>query len=276
MNQITNNIYPNVAKMAMSQISDYAGQGKCSHVVISNGKIVQACSSNYGLLKNEDFFGAFEAKMREEHIQFKAIYRNRQDAQFAADYILDGELSVATKADTIQPKIRLINSYDGSSFTSGSVGFYRQICSNGLHALKYEIDFKVRHTEAGVVAAIPSIHDMIERYSKTEGVNLVRRFEVLAEAAMSHRDAREIVKSVVSKTNLFKFEKSDKNPDPSLNAQFVLDVISRETRTLKTVPNKWIVYNALNEWLNNDSRNQKTDAIRTATDAKIFEAVEAF
>lgn len=276
MKNITSNVYPNVAKLGLNEISDYSGVGKCSHVILSNGKIVQTCSNSYGLLKNENFFLPFEEKMREEHIEFKAVYKNVDDCQFTADYILDGELSVATKQDTIQPKIRLINSYDGSCKTMGFLGFYRQVCSNGLHALRYEVDFKLKHTEKKIAIALPSLRDMLNKYQATEGVKIVRRFQVLAEVAVSQDGINEFVKGIVEKTNLFKFDKSEKNSDPSLNAQFVLDVIAKEMNTFQTVPNRWIVYNALNEWLFNDKRNSKTEAMRTDIDAKLFEAVESF
>lgn len=193
MKNISSNIFPNVSKLSLSEISDYPGVGKCSHVVISNGKVVQSCSSNYGLLKNENFFTTFEEKMKEEHINFTATYRNVEDAQFVADYVLDGEI--------------------------------------------------------------------------------IRRFEVLAEVPVI--DMKEFVKGVCDRTKLFKFEKSDKNPDPSLNAQFILDKVAIESSKLQTVSNRWLVYNAFNEWLNNDERNKKTDSMRTEIDSKIFETVEA-
>lgn len=273
---INNQVYPNVAKLELSQISDYSGVGKCSHVILANGKVVQTCSNSYGLLKNEDFFKAFEAKMNEEHIEFKAVYKNVDDCQFTADYILDGELSVKTKADTIQPKIRLINSYDGSCKTMGFLGFYRQVCSNGLHALRYEVDFKLKHTETSISLAVPNLHEMLDKYQKTEGVKIVRRFQTLAEVPVPYHQVKAIVQAIATDTKLFKFEKSDKNSDPSLNAQFVLDVVAKEARTFQTVPNRWIVYNAFNEWLFNDQRNTKTEAMRTEIDSKLFAAVEAF
>ena len=275
MKTINTNVYPSVAKLGLNQISDYSGVGKCSHVILSNGKVVQTCSSTYGLLKNEAFFKPFEEKMNSEGIAFKAIYKNVEDCQFTADYILEGELSVKTKADTIQPKIRLINSYDGSCKTMGFLGFYRQVCSNGLHALRYEVDFKLKHTEGNIALALPSLRDMLDKYQATEGVKIVRRFQVLAEVAVPARDLQDFVKGVINSAGLFKFEKSDKNTDPSLNAQFVLDVIAKESRNLQTVPNRWIVYNALNEWLFNDQRNSKTEAMRTETDAKLFALVES-
>jgi len=273
---ITTNIYPKVAMMKLSDISDYSGSSKCSHVIISNGKVVHSCSHNYGLLKNEDFFGAFEEKMREEHIDFKAVYKSVNDSHFAADYILDGEMKVKTSKDILKPKIRLINSYDGSAPKLGFLGFYRMVCKNGLHAIKYEVDFRIKATNGSISRAMPSINQMVEKYKKTEGIKLISRFTVLAEQAVKQNDLVEIVKNIADTTKMFKFEKSETNISPSKNAQFVLDKIAAEAEQLKTVPNKWLVYNAFNEWLNNDERNKKYEHARVDLDTKLFAAVEAY
>lgn len=270
--QITTNIYPSVAKMEMSAISDYPGVNKCSHVIISNGKIVQSCSGGYGLIKNEDFFGAFEQKLKEEHIKFTATYRNVNDSQFAADYIFDGEMKVATSKDIVQPKARLINTYDGTGRTAGFLGDYRQVCTNGLHAFQFNIAFNIRHTSKAMELTMPNLTEMLETYKKKDGVNIYRRYEVLAEQKVT--DLNDYVKAIANGLELFKFEKSEKNESPSINADYVIDVTKRESAILNVTPNKWIVYNAFNNWLNNDERNGKTDSQRVAIDSKLFEYIE--
>jgi len=278
---ITDNVYPTVAKMKLSDISDYPGNSKCSHVIISNGVVVNSVSGTYGLLKNEDFFKVVEDKLKEEHINFEAKYKAINNSHFAVDYILDGEVEIkgnnarVAGGDKIQPKIRLINSYDGSSPTLGFLGFYRKVCENGLHALKYEVDFRFKHREGNLKKAMPSLHQMIEKYKETEGIKLISRFEVLAEQQVKTTDLEAVVKNIADSTKLFKFEKSDENISPSKNAQFVLDKIAFEADHFKTVPNKWLVYNAFNEWLNNDERNSKLENHRVDLDAKLFATVES-
>jgi hypothetical protein len=272
--EVTSNIYPAVAMLPMSSICDYPGASKCSHAVISNGKIVHACSKGYGLLKNEDFFGAFEQELRDEHINYEAVYRNVKDSQFVADYVLDGRMAIGTSKDLIQPKIRLINTYDGSGLSSGYLGHWRKVCKNGLHAMVYELDFKLRHTSKQVELAIPNVRQMLERYQQAEGIMITRRFETLAERALTLDDLQGFVHEVVDQTELFTWATSEKNPAPGKNAQTVLDTIKREAQLLDVVPNRWLVYNGLNEWLNNDQRNAKSDSVRTQLDSKIFAAVE--
>lgn len=273
MRTISKNIFPSSAKLKMSQISDYEGFGKCSHVILSNGKIVQSCSENYGHLLNENFFKSFEEKMRSEGINFTPDYRNVNDSYFVADYTLEGEITIATKKDIIQPKIRLINSYDGSCKTQGYLGYFRKVCENGLHAFKYDIELNLKHTEGNIKLVLPSINTMLEKYQATEGINIIKRFEVLAESPVVN--IRDFVIDVTIKSGIFKFEKSDKNPEPSINSEFVLNTIARESNLLNFAPNKWLVYNAFNEWLYNENRNQKHDTIRRELDINVFETIEA-
>jgi hypothetical protein len=72
---------------------------------------------------------------------------------------------------------------------------------------------------------------------------------------------------------IFKYEASDKNPEPSANARFIFDVVERETRMLNTQPNQWIVYNAFNELIH--GKLKKTFDQQRTLDEKLFEAVYA-
>ena len=104
-----------------------------------------------------------------------------------------------------------------------------------------------------------------------EFYSLKNKFDVLAEARVTN--VEKYVQDINKKLGLFKYEASDKNPAPSLNARFVLDVVSRETKVLDTKPNKWIVYNAFNELLH--SKLQKTFDQQKQVDEKLFDLILA-
>jgi hypothetical protein len=81
------------------------------------------------------------------------------------------------------------------------------------------------------------------------------------------------VQDINKKLSLIKYEASDKNPAPSLNARFILDVVNRETKMLNTKPNKWIVYNAFNELLH--GKLQKTFDQQKQIDERLFDVILA-
>jgi DNA-binding Xre family transcriptional regulator len=264
-----------------SKICDYPAASHISNTILSNGKIVNMVSADYGFISNQDFFGKFEQKLREERIQFEAKYTNYDDARFTADYILDGELFIKPEhkgkygiVDSIKPKLRLTNSYDGKVPLAGYFGFFRQICSNGLHAQVNDLAFQKRRTRSNIEIIFPTMSEMIEQYKKNDQVKIFRKYEVLAEKTIKKSELENIVKHFITSENLFKFEKSDKNPEPSIQSQFVLDTIAKECDTLHVKPNAWIVYNSINEWIYSDERNKKDDGMRRNLDLKVFNKFE--
>jgi hypothetical protein len=93
--------------------------------------------------------------------------------------------------------------------------------------------------------------------------------EFLSGAIVS--DVQKFVKDVCKETAIFKYEKSDKNPEPSLNAEIVADTILAESRYLNTSPNMWLGYNAFNEILH--TKFAKSFDVQKTLDGKIFDTI---
>jgi archaellum component FlaC len=99
-----------------------------------------------------------------------------------------------------------------------------------------------------------------------EYYSIANNFEKMANTTIS--DVEAFVKQVSTELNLFKFEKSDKNAEPSLNAQMVIDTITKEARILDATPNLWLGYNAINELIH-DKLKKSFDQQHTL-DNKVF------
>jgi hypothetical protein len=238
-------------------------------VVISEGSIVNVVSNSYGHLPNEQFFVEVERKLIDADINYDIRSINRENRSFAVDYILNDEslhINIKNGMDKIKPMLRFTNSYDGSAKTSGHFGFFREVCSNGLHVAHSEIGFSVKHRGDIAEIVLPEISGLVRTFMNNEFYELQRKFEVLAETQVSN--IQDFVKSVCAKTALFQFEASEKNPDPSLNARLVMDIINRESSVLNTRPNLWLGYNAFNEVLHN--KLKKGFEAQKQTDSKIF------
>lgn len=240
--------------------------------IISNGALVNCVSLQYGHLPNQLFFGEIERQLKAANIKYVTRSINRDNRSFSVDYILFDEVNqieVKKQGDKILPMLRLTNSYDGSCKTSGHFGFYRQVCSNGLHTAKFEIGFSVKHRGAIVEIVMPEIGNLVNTFMNNEYYSVANNFEQLANKSIT--DVEAFVKAVATDLNLFKFEKSDKNAEPSLNAQLVIDTITKEARILGAEPNLWLGYNAFNELLH-DKLKKNFDQQHTL-DAKIFEHI---
>jgi hypothetical protein len=266
------NVFVDNKIVSFETLTGIPGRKGLENVVISNGKVVNAVSEKYGHLPNESFFLQVEEKLINADINYVMRSINRNDCSFAVDYILkDDRYNVCVKNsnDTIMPMLRFTNSYDGTSKTSGHFGFFRKVCENGLHVSQSDIAFKVKHRGNIAEIVLPEIDVLIEKFLDNEFYTLQRKFETLAENQIS--DVAAFVKKVCEDTKIFKFEASDTNPLPSLNAITVIDNIRNESEILGEAPNFWLGYNAMQEILH--TKFKKTFDIQHSMDTKIFESV---
>ena len=242
------------------------------NAVVSNGKIVNIVSNSYGHLPNEIFFKEVENKLKDAGVKYAIRSINREDRSFAVDYILNDEtfiVKVKNGTDVLRPMLRFVNSYDGSCKTTGHFGFYRQVCTNGLHVAHSSIGFSVKHRGAIVELVLPEIRTLVAKFMENEYYALSKKFEVLAERPITNLN--EFVKLTAEKFKLFKFESSETNPAPSLNARLVLDIITKEARQFESAPTLWNGYNAFNEVLH--GKLKKNFEQQKSLDGRIFESV---
>ena len=240
--------------VSVEEAFKYKARKGYEKAVISNDKIVNIVSDSYGHLPNIDFFGQMENKLLENDIQTLTRSFNKDDRSFKAEYILNDEKyhvdiksKGGKKTDIIKPAIYLINSYDGSCKTTGGFMLFREVCKNGLHVSKKEIGFAVKHTSGIVEIVLPELNTLISNFMSNEFYDIKKKFEVLAETPI--KDLKDYVKLICNETGIFKYEKSDKNPDPSKNANDVMDIILKESRYFNALPNMWHLYNGFNEKL---------------------------
>ena len=242
--------------------------------VICGDTLVNVVSKSYGHLPNEVFFLEAERKLIDADIYYKSRSINRDNRSFAVDYVLaDDRYKIEVKGDQdiLFPMLRFTNSYDGSNKTSGSFGMYRKVCDNGLCIAQTEIGFSVKHTGSIAEIVLPKLDELVTNFMDNEFFSLKKKFDILAEARVLN--VEKYIQDVNKKLSLIKYEASDKNPAPSLNARFILDVVQRETKVLNTKPNKWIVYNAFNELLHN--KLQKTFDQQKQIDERLFDVILA-
>lgn len=271
-NSRQDNVFVESSIISLSEITGMDTRKGLEQAVICEGQIVNVVSSSYGHLDNRKFYYEAESKLIDADIYYKQRSINKDNRSFAVDYVLaDDRYKVCIKGETdvLRPMLRFVNSYDGSCKTSGSFGFWRKVCDNGLHIAHTEIGFSVKHRGNIADVVMPKMDEIVSKFMDNEFYTLKRKFEVLAERPVYNLDG--YVKATAKSLGLFKYEASDKNPEPSANARFVLDVINRETKQLNTQPNQWIVYNAFNELLH--GKLKKTFDQQRNIDEQLFETI---
>ncbi|HYF69060.1 MAG TPA: DUF932 domain-containing protein [Ohtaekwangia sp.] len=264
------NVFVKSKLAELSSLTGMPSRRGLERALVSENQIVNVVSDSYGHLPNEKFFYEVEARLISEGIGYQTRSINRENRSFAVDYILCDEslhIKIKNGMDKLRPMLRFINSYDGSCRTAGYFGFFRELCSNGLHVAHSNIGFSVKHKGDIVEVVVPEIRLMVEKFMDNEYYSLHRKFEVLAERPI--KDLKDFVKVTAEKFKLFQYECSAKNPEPSLNARMVLDIIHRESRLLHAQPSLWVGYNAFNAVLH--GKLKKTFEAQKQLDSKIFE-----
>jgi hypothetical protein len=266
----TDNVFINVEVKDLSEITGLPTISSKSKAVISEGRIVNIVSNSYAHLTNEAFFLNVEQKLVEADIHYKTRSINIDNRQFAVDYILEDDnyhIDVKGKNDNIKPMIRFTNSYDSSCKTTGSFGFFREICSNGLHIAETKVGFSLKHKGQISELVMPRIDELVAQFMSNEYYEIKRKFEVLAERPIY--DLEDFVRITAEELDLFKFETSEKNPEPSKKAKMIIETIEKEVNLLGEKPNMWLGYNAFNEYVH--GQNLRNFEVKKKLDTQIFD-----
>ncbi|MDG3581444.1 DUF932 domain-containing protein [Galbibacter pacificus] len=241
------------------------------NAIISNGKIVNVVSNSYGHVPNELFFKKAEEMLTDARLNYQKRTINRNDRSFITDFIIDdnSQFSVKNEKDLILPMLRFKNSYDGSEKTSGHFGFYREVCSNGLHVSQAEIEFSIKHSKNNTDLIMPRLNNLFDKFLDNEFYTITKKFDRMREFEIIN--TKEFVKEILESTKLFRYECSDKNNDPSKKSREVLEILDNEALLLDEKPNLWIGYNAFNQMLHNTLK--KSFSQQERLDKKLFDAV---
>ena len=241
------------------------------NAIISNGKIVNVVSNSYGHIPNELFFKKAEKMLIDSNLKYHKRTINRLDRSFTTDFIIedDNQFSVKNKEDLILPMLRFKNSYDGSEKTSGHFGFYRKVCSNGLHVAETEIAFSIKHSKNNTHLIMPRLNHLFDTFLDNEFYTIVQKFNKLKEIEII--DTKAFVKGILEKTKLFRYECSDKNDNPSKKSRAIMEILNYEALLLNETPNLWLGYNAFNSVLHNTLK--KSFSNQEKLDKKLFDEI---
>lgn len=239
--------------------------------VVSHGKIVNVVSKRYGHIPNELFFGKAEERVIKTGLAYQRQTINRSDRSFSMDFILtdNTQFSVGNQKDAILPMLRFTNSYDGSERNSGHFGFYRQVCSNGLHVARTEIGFSIKHHRHCADLIMPELEGLFQKFMDNEFYTISDKFNQMMSVQLL--DTKAFVKEVLERTKLFRYECSDKNDAPSKRAREVLDILDHETVLLGSAPNLWLGYNAFNSVLHDSLK--RSFSRQEQLDKQLFQTV---
>jgi len=241
-------------------------------------KLLNQCSNIYELVENERIFPNIEQVLFNNTIDFNVTYKQINDVRFYADYVITEEklaIKIAGTNDEIYPMIRVQHSYNGLTKYAITFGYFRLVCTNGLtipveEMKEYNLSIKGKHTEI-ILKSLEMLNEKLLYFvAKKEEIKEKIAAKYGKLAANVRLDVLGRIEEVLEAAKITAVD----------NAQFntVEDILKRieaeanmENLGYNGSINDWLIYNGINQYLNDDSRNIQAPEKRMETDSVVLE-----
>jgi hypothetical protein len=266
-------IFP-VRKIALKDLKlDFVYNQDLDHAIVvdlkEGPKIVNFCSKNYTLIKNEDLFIPLAKKLEEKYKGVTAVVKHYRDSKFYVDFIIkEFAMKILKKGDdVIVPRLRGANSYDGSLTYRFSFGFYRPFCENMINANTEvieldddeEVDFEnlvMRHTlsaSEAVSQTLAGLESFLEFAPKMKQV-----YKQLITKEYTHAQALERLELIARQSKY-----------PPNSKEYALLQLDKERKQFPITD--YILYNSLNSGLYNNPKSKMKDHKKDKVDLRVLD-----
>jgi len=236
------------------------------------------CSPRYELFPNANIFPEIERVLDKNNITYEATYSHIDNVRFYVDYkITDTRYAYTMKGttDEICPLLRVQHSYNGKTKYKIIFGYFRFICSNGLvvavqEMKRFNLVIVGKHTEA-IKHSFAQLDGMLKFFVAEADLvigTITGRYETLGGRMVTNVQDR--IKEVLGAAKIIAVENNKFN-----TVNDILNRIQVEANNPQLGYNgrvtDWLVYNGINQYVNDDSRNIVAPELRMETDSKVFE-----
>lgn len=237
------------------------------------------CSPVYALIPNSEVFPKIEDLFNLHNVQFKASYSHIGHVRFYAQYIIEDK-NFAHKFlgtnDVIKFKWHQQMSYNGKTKLMGWGGFFRQICTNGLmipcaELKQFNLSVGGKHTESIHVhlATIDAmLTNLVNNYSEVSKA-IIGKYELLGGRMVT--DPKDRVKEVLNAVGITAVENSKFNTINDIVLRITDELKKSEMRGYNNLVNDWLIYNGINQYINDNDRNSTLPELRAVTDSRVLE-----
>lgn len=245
---------------------------------------IQTCSDRYELVPNTEIFPALRNTLLESQFSnFTEEYTMNNFSLFNAKYVLeDMAIQIKSAKDIIKPTVIVNHSYNGKRKYAIKFGFFRLVCSNGLTVPVKEMEFLNlqiggKHT-ISIRESLKLLSNRLE-YVVNNLPDLTAGFNILANEAVTDWSARVIevmAQAGIADRKIAQGKDANGLQIPSVNvSEGIIAKIRTEAFELGSPVNNWLIYNGINQYVYNDSMNDKTDEVRESIDRKVLSLLSA-
>ena len=236
------------------------------------------CSPIYELVPNEMIFPKVEEILRKKGIDFSVQYSHTQHARFYGNFTIE-DPRFGYRMNGTNDVIKFIwnfqHSYNGLTKYKGVAGFYRLVCTNGLtipvaEMKEYNLCIEGKHTNS-ILHSLEEFETIL--VNVTNNLNVVKtaitdKYEMLGGIWVEKPEDR--IKEVLKATGIIIVE--TKKYD---TVNYIMSKVEGEAKSptlgYNGKVNDWLIYNGINQYINDDERNISAPEKRRETDSKVLE-----
>lgn len=240
------------------------------------------CSPRYELVKNKNIFPNVENVLKANGISFDASYKHLNHVRFYGDIVINDkkfEYDVNNNGDIVKPKLSIQHSYNGLTKYTIVFGYFRMVCSNGLvipleEMRMFNLQITGKHTSS-ILASIEKLNDMLVYFSQNAETiieSITEKFEILGGHWVSNPQDR--IKEVMEVAGLSVIENSKFNTVNDIMNK-IYNEANNPSMGYDGKINDWLIYNGINQYINDEKRTIEVPEKRREKDSKIFESLLA-
>jgi hypothetical protein len=241
-------------------------------------KALNYCSPRYELVPNKSIFPKINEILDAHKIKYDVTYFHIDNVRFYVDYVITDKRYIHTMkgtTDTIQPMLRVNHSYNGQTKYKIIFGYFRFICTNGLviavqEMKQYNLCLTGKHTKA-IQESFEKLDVILNDFS--EGAKkitkaITKRYDILGGHWVENVNDR--IKEVLEFAGIRTVD--NKNFDTILHIKSIVTSESNNpTLGYNGKINDFLIYNGINQYIHDNSRNVAAPEKRAEVDSKVFE-----
>jgi hypothetical protein len=236
------------------------------------------CSPRYELVSNEEIFPKVEEIFEQSKIKYSVQYSHTQNARFYGNFVIE-DPKFAYKMEGTNDVIKFIwnfqHSYNGLTKYKGIAGFYRLVCTNGLvvpieEMKEYNLCVQGKHT-ASILNSLKDFSSILVDVTdnlETVKTAITDKYEKLGGVWVPKPEDR--IKEVLQATKIAMIENAKFNTLEDINRR-VMSEANQTGLGYGGKVNNWLIYNGINQYLNDDNLNIASPEKRRDKDSAVLE-----
>ena len=236
------------------------------------------CSPRYELIPNSNIFPNVENILNSNKIEYDVTYQHINHVRFYADYQITDKRYAYTMnntTDDIIPMLRVQHSYNGLTKYRIVFGYFRLVCTNGLVIPVQEMnDFNLiivgKHTDS-IKKSFAKLDLLLNNFvndAKEITIKIINKYEILGGHWVANVQDR--LTEVLTASNVAIIDTSNFNTLNDITNR-IMSEANKSNLGYNGKTNDWLIYNGINQYLNDNDRNIAVPEKRMETDSKVFE-----